>query len=71
MLKKTGSFLILVAMLVTLAVGVGGASAAPKNQITELTILWAGQLPARDRQPLRSRNRHQGQRDPGAVGQLL
>jgi multiple sugar transport system substrate-binding protein len=46
MLKKTGSFLILVAMLVTLAVGVGGASAAPKNQITELTILWAEWDPA-------------------------
>lgn len=46
MLRKTGSFFLLVVLVLTLAVGVGGASAAPKPQITELTILWAEWDPA-------------------------
>lgn len=46
MLRKTGSFFLLVVLVLTLAVGVGGANAAPKPQITELTILWAEWDPA-------------------------
>ncbi len=47
MLKKSGSFLLLVAMIATLAVGVGGVTAAPvSRQVSELTILWAEWDPA-------------------------
>jgi multiple sugar transport system substrate-binding protein len=46
MLRKTASFFLLMVLVVTLAVGVGGVSAAPKQQVTELTILWAEWDPA-------------------------
>jgi len=46
MLKKSGSVFILVAMILTLAIGAGGATAAPKAQVTELTIFWAQWPPA-------------------------
>ncbi len=46
MLKKSGSVFILVAMILTLAIGAGGVTAAPKAQVTELTIFWAQWPPA-------------------------
>lgn len=46
MMKKTGSFLLLVVLVLSLALGVGGATAAPKTQVTELVIFWAQWPPA-------------------------
>ena len=47
MLKKSVSLLILVVMVVALAFGVGGATAAPEaRQVDEITILWAEWDPA-------------------------
>ena len=46
MMKKTGSFLLLTVLILSLALGVGGATAAPKAQVTELVIFWAQWPPA-------------------------
>jgi multiple sugar transport system substrate-binding protein len=46
MMKKTGSFLLLAVLVLSLALGVGGATAAPKAQVTELKIFWAQWPPA-------------------------
>ncbi len=46
MLRKTASFFLLIVLVLTLAVGVGAVNAAPKQQVTELTILWAEWDPA-------------------------
>jgi len=46
MLRKTASFFLLIVLVLTLAVGVGAVKAAPKQQVTELTILWAEWDPA-------------------------
>ncbi len=46
MVRKTASFFLLIVLVLTLAVGVGAVKAAPKQQVTELTILWAEWDPA-------------------------
>jgi len=46
MMKKTGSFLLLVVLVLSLALGVGSATAAPKAQVTDLVIFWAQWPPA-------------------------
>ncbi len=46
MLKKTAVLLVLASTLLMLIVGVGGSAAAPRSQVSELTILWAQWPPA-------------------------
>lgn len=47
MLKKSGSFVLFLAIILTLVLGTGGVAAAPSaRQVTELTILWAEWDPA-------------------------
>lgn len=42
MMKKTGSLVILLAMVLTMVIGVSGATASPAaRQVDELTIIWA------------------------------
>lgn len=46
-MRKSLSFFLLAAMILTLVIGVGGATAAPKaRQVDELVILWAEWDPA-------------------------
>lgn len=46
-MKKTGSVLILITLLVTMLAGLGGVNAAPQDRaVKELTILWAQWDPA-------------------------